>query len=154
MASPEVRFTIAPKIVAAVLERRGSYSSIGDSMRDLKNWVDSKGMAQAGYPFCLFYDNPTETRESDLRSAACVPLANAFETQGRYKVKRFPETEVAETRHRGAPEQFASTYGPFLEGLLRKGYQLEGPAREFFKTFSGVKGPGSGFLIQQPIRRK
>jgi len=154
MSTPAVKFTTAAKLTVASLERRGPYAEIGESMRHLKDWIDSKGIEQAGYPFCLFYDNPSETPALQLRSEACIPVGKAFESEGQFKMKRFPETQVAETRHVGPPEDFARTYGPFLEGLLRQGYKLVGPAREYYMTVSDVLGPGSGFLIQQPIAKK
>lgn len=154
LSTPEVKFTTAPKIIVASVERKGSYSTIGESMRDLKTWIDSKGIEQAGYPFCLFYDNPTEKAEAELRSEACIPVAKAFQSEGNFMMKEFGEAQVAETRHEGPPEEFSKTYGPFLEGLLNQGYQIVGPAREYFMTVSEVQGPGSGFLIQQPVARK
>ena len=122
-------------------------------MRDLKGWIDSKGIEQSGYPFCLFYDNPGETPEDDLRSEACIPVSKAFASEGQFKMKEMAQADVAETRHSGKPEDFAVTYGPFLEGLQNSGYHLEGPAREYFMTVSEVRGPGSGFLIQQPVTK-
>lgn len=154
MAVPEVKFTTTPKIIIAAIERKGSYYGIGESMTRLKEWIDRKGIEQSGYPFCLFYDNPTETSEEDLKSEACIPVGKAFDPEGEFKMKELGESQVAETRHHGPPEEFAKTYGPFLEGLLNEGYQLMGPAREYFMTASDVKGPGSGFLIQQPIAKK
>lgn len=154
MAQPEVKFTKAPRQVVAYSERRGPYSGIGESMRELKKWLDAKGIEQAGYPFCLFYDNPGETPVDELRSEACIPVRKTFEDDGQFKSKELGETDVAETRHEGPPEDFAKTYGPFLEGLLNQGYNIVGPAREYFMSPLDVKGPGSGFLIQQPIAKK
>ncbi|MDA4121461.1 MAG: GyrI-like domain-containing protein [Thaumarchaeota archaeon] len=154
MASPELKFTMAPRLLVASLERTGSYSGIWETMKELKAWIDSKGIEQSGYPFCLFYDNPTETPERELRSEACIPVAKSFEPEGAIIMKELPEVQVAETRHQGPPEEFAKTYGPFLEGLLNTGYQILGPAREYFMSVSDVKGPGSGFLIHQPIGKK
>jgi DNA gyrase inhibitor GyrI len=154
MAPPEVKFGTAPKVLVAYLERRGPYSGIGETMRTLKDWIDSEGIEQAGYPFCVFFDNPTETPESELRSEACIPVVKAFEPEEGIRIKEFEEVQVAETRHEGPPEEFAKTYGPFLEGLLQQGYQLLGPAREYFISVSKVEGPGSGFLIQQPVAKK
>ncbi len=149
-----MKFTHSPKMIVASVSMKGSYLRIGDAMRRLKDWIDAKGIEQAGYPFCLFYDNPTETRESALRSEACIPVAKPFEPEGEFRMKELGETMAAETRHGGPPEEFAETYGPFLEGLLKDGYQIVGPAREYFMSVSEVKGPGSGFLIQQPILKK
>ena len=144
----------APKMTVASVERKGPYPEIGAAMQRLKSWIDSKGIEQAGYPFCLFYDNPTETPEGELRSEACIPVRAPFQSEGDVMFKELAEVQVAETRHTGPAEEFAKTYGPFLEGLLNGGYALVGPAREFFMTVSEVKGPGSGFLIQQPIAKK
>jgi AraC family transcriptional regulator len=141
-------------MVVASLELKGDYAGIGGAMRRLKEWIDAKGIEQSGYPFCLFYDNPLETPVQGLRSEACIPVSSPFEGEGDFKMKTFSEGDVAETRHSGAPEEFYKTYGPFLEGLLKAGYQLLGPAREYFMTVSEVKGPGSGFLIQQPIQKR
>jgi effector-binding domain-containing protein len=154
MSYPEVKFKTAPKMTVASIERKGPYYEIGATMQRLKGWIDSKGIEQAGYPFCLFYDNPTETPEGDLRSDVCIPVGGPFQAEGEITQKEFAEALVAETRHTGPPEDFAKTYGPFLEGLLKEGYSLAGPAREFFLTVSEVKGPGTGFLIQQPIQKK
>ena len=154
MAYPEVKFMATPRMIVASIERKGSYSTVGDTMQRLKGWIDSKGIEQAGYPFCLFYDNPSETPEAELRSEACIPVGSLFDGEGDVSQKELAATQVAETRHNGPPEDFPKTYGPFLEGLLNAGYTLAGPAREFFMTVSGVKGPGSGFLIQQPVEKK
>jgi DNA gyrase inhibitor GyrI len=149
-----MKFSVSPKLTVASVEHRGSYATIGEDMRELKAWIDSRGIEQAGYPFCLFYDNPTETPESELRSDACIPVLNAFEPEGKFMMKQMDQVDVAETRHEGPPETFAKTYGPFLEKLINSGYRLLGPAREYFTAVSSVKGPGSGFLIQQPVARK
>jgi DNA gyrase inhibitor GyrI len=154
LAAPEVKFTTSPRLTVACVERKGSYTGIEGTMRELKAWIDSKGFEQSGYPFCLFYDNPGETPETELRSEACIPVAKPFEPEGEHKVKELEAIDVAETRHSGPPEEFSKTYGPFLEGLLSQGYKIVGPAREYFMTVSEVKGPGSGFLIQQPIIKK
>lgn len=71
--------------------------------------------------------------------------------EGRFEMKELPHVDVAETRHTGPPEQFAMTYGPFLEWLINNGYRILGPAWEYYTTVSDVKDPGAGFLIQQPI---
>jgi DNA gyrase inhibitor GyrI len=154
MPVPEIKFKTAPKMLVAYVERRGPYSGIGATMRSLKHWIDSMGIEQAGYPFCLFYDNPGETPPAQLRSEACIPVIKPFEPQGEHKMKELGEVEVAEIRHEGPPENFAKTYGPFLEGLLTQGYRLLGPAREYFMSAADVNGPGTGFLIQQPVEKE
>ena len=154
MASVEVKYTTSQKMTVAYVEVKGAYSQVEGAMKELKEWIDSKGIEQGGYPFCMFFDNPLDTPANDLRSEVCIPVAASFESDGTHKVKMLPDTSVAETRHSGVPEEFFKTYGPFLEGLLNGGYSLAGPAREYFMTVTEVKGPGSGFLIQQPITKK
>jgi len=150
----ETRMTTSPKVTVAYLELRGPYAGVGEAMKSLKAWIDAKGVEQSGYPFCLFYDNPLETPEAELRSEACIPVSGSFRPEGEVRVKELDETEVAETRHSGLPDDFHRTYGPFLEGLLNSGYELIGPSREYYMTVAEAKGPGLGFLIRQPVSRK
>jgi len=154
VAPPEVKFGTAPKVLVAYIEWKGPYSRIGETMRTLKDWIDSKGVEQAGYPFCVFFDDPDETPELELRSEVCIPVGKSFEPEGGIKAKELAEVQVAETRHEGPPEDFTKTYGQLLQGLLDQGYQALGPAREYYMSVSKVEGPGSGFLIQQPVARK
>ena len=151
---PETKFSNAGGVTVAYVSHKGSYQTIGDDMRDLKAWIDSKGIEQAGYAFCLYFDNPSETPVDELRSEACIPVSKPFSPEGEHSVKDLPPALVAETRHEGPAEQFGMTYGPFLEGLLNSGYQILGPAREYYMTVSDVRGPGAGFLIQQPVSKK
>jgi len=123
-------------------------------MLELESWMRSKGVRAAGNPFALYYDNPEGRDPEELRSEVCIPVEAPFPSSERVKFKEFPQTEVAETRHLGPPEKFAETYGPFLEWLLNNGFQIVGPAREFYEGISKRMGPGSGILIQQPIRKK
>lgn len=96
-----VKFTAAPKMTVACIKRKGAYSGVGESMRELKSWIDAKGIEQTGYPFCLFYDNPSETGEAELRSEVCIPVVTTFQPEGEVALKEMPEIEVAETRHEG-----------------------------------------------------
>ena len=123
-------------------------------MRLLMEWLDSRRMAPVGEPFCLFYDNPSATPEPELRSEACIPVRLLFPPDGLVRSKELPATLVAETAHAGPPEEFGKTYGPFLEGLLNQGYDLLGPARECYHAPADARGPGTGFLIQQPVSKK
>lgn len=153
MASPSVRFTREPAVRVAYLERRGPYSRVGAAMAELDRWVKGRGADQAGFPFCLFYDNPFETPEGELRSAACIPVRGELAPEGKFEVREFPPVDVAETRHNGPPEKFGETYGPLLEGLFRQGYSIAEPPREYFRRVEDVLGPGSGFAIRQPVRK-
>lgn len=153
MSSPEVKFTKAPKMFVAYVERKGPYTGTGEAMRSLKKWIDSKGIEQAGYPFCLFYDDPGKTPAADLRSEACIPVGKTFAPEGEFKSKELGETDVAEFRHEAKPGSYGEAYGPFLEGLVGQGYLLTGPAREYYMSANDVTGPGAGFLIQQPVSK-
>ena len=154
LSGPAVEFEVAPKIMVASLERRGPYAGVAKAMSELKSWIDSKGIEQVGYPFCLYYDNPTERLEPELRSEVCIPIAEVLEGEGRFRAKEMAGTQVAETRHKGPPDQFAMTYGPFPEGLLKGGYRILGPVREYYMTISDATGPGAGFPIQQSIAKR
>ena len=140
-------------MIAACVEVRGPYNEVGGPMRELGHWLRGKKIGASGDPFCLFYDNPGETPPAELRSEVCIPVPGPFDPEGDVRLRVFEPADVAETRHLGPPEEFGRTYGPFLERLLREGYRLEGPAREHYASAADVKGPGAGYLIQQPVSR-
>lgn len=138
----------------AYLEWKGAYSGVRGAMTELDGWVRGSGAAQAGFPFCVFFDNPFETPEAELRSAVCIPVRGELRPEGEYEVRDLSPVDVAETKHEGPPEKFGETYGPFLEGLSRQGYSVAEPPREYFRTAEDVRGPGSGFAIRQPVSKK
>jgi effector-binding domain-containing protein len=135
------------------IERRGPYEGIGLDLQEISDWLAAEKVQAAGKPFCMYYDNPGETPRSELKSEACMPVSGRVRTVGRMKVKELLAADVAETAHKGKPEDFAMTYGPFLEWLITHGYKLDGPAREYYDAITAKMGPGSGVLIQQPVRR-
>jgi effector-binding domain-containing protein len=151
---PEVKSGRSKRTTVASVGRRGPYSGIGGDMSSLKRWIESNHVQESGHPFCMFYDNPLETPEGELRSGACIPVTQPFESEGRSGCRELPEVEVAETSHPGPPEESYKTYGPFLQGLLKAGYRLQGPAWEGFRSVDDVRGPGSGYLIRQPIAQR
>lgn len=121
---------------------------------ELVAWMKGKRIAPASNPSALYYDNPTETPAAQLRNEACVPVPRPFSPEGKFKLKEFPKCLVAETKHEGPPEEYTRTYGSFLEGLLRGGYELISPAREFYLEARQGPGPGMGYMIQQPIAKR
>lgn len=102
MPGPAVKFVVAPKIVVASLEKTGASTGVADAMKELQSWIDSKGIEQVGYPSCMYYDNPTETPEPELRSEVCIPVDKVTEGEGKFRIKEMAETVVAETRHQRA----------------------------------------------------
>jgi effector-binding domain-containing protein len=153
MKALEMKYGRSPRIMAAALELKGSYAGIGKAFLELKGLMDAGGIEQAGKPFALFYDNPTEKQAADLVSEVCIPVSREFESMGRFRFKVLEAAEVAETRHTGTPESYTETYGLFLESLLKEGFRLAGPTREFFESPSAEAAPGRGFLIQQPVKK-
>ncbi len=143
----------SPHILATSLQFKGPYSQWGKGLMELKSWMEKRGLKASGRPFALFYDNPIETPKNELRSEACFPVAARFASEGRFTFKEFPECTVAEMRHPGPPEEYTRNYGAFLEGLLKAGYTLLGPAREFFESPAANLRPGMGILIQQPTKK-
>lgn len=154
MATPEARFVREPKKTVAYIELKGPYSGAGRAMAELWRWVESAGAETAGDPFCMFFDNPSETPEAELRSAVCVPIRGDVAPDGRFQVRELPEADAAETRHVGPPEEFGRTYGPFLESLMAAGFSIAEPAREYFRRPEDAGGPGTGYAIRQPISKK
>lgn len=144
----------AVPIRVAYVELVGPYESWGKGLMELVSWLETNGVPMAGSPMGLFYDNPLETPPEKLRSEACVPVKAGLRPGGKFRVRDLSGGMLAVTRHRGPPERYTETYGSFLEGLLKEGYTLKGPAWEVFDKPRQDLRPGMGIAIRQPIGKE
>src|SRR5208283_4707348 len=127
MSSLGLKFEKAPQTKVAYVQLIGPYENWGNGLVELKEWLKSQQVQIVGKPIALFYDNPTETPSAKLRSDACFPIQGDVRPAGKFQIKDLPAGEIAVTKHNGSPEEYTSTYGSFLEGLLKQGYMLYGP---------------------------
>jgi DNA gyrase inhibitor GyrI len=142
-----------PQMRVAYVQLIGPYENWGRGLMELKAWLEERHVRVVGRPLGLFYDNPTETPASDLKSDACLPIEGEFAPVGKFRVKDLAAGEVAVTRHAGPPEEYTKTYGAFLEGLVNEGYTFYGPAREIFEEARLDLHPGMGVQIQQLVKK-
>jgi DNA gyrase inhibitor GyrI len=91
---------VSPMTVAFV-PLIGPYEDWGKGLMQLKGWLVQERVRVVGKPIGLFYDNPTETPASKLRSDACFPIKEKVE--GKFQVKELPGGQAAETMHTGPP---------------------------------------------------
>lgn len=154
MSNEGVELSRVKAIRVAFVELTGPYEEWGKGLMELKRWINGKRVRIIGSPIGLFYDNPTETPPSELRSEACLPIHGDVQSEGRFRIKDLPAADVATTRHTGPPEEYTKTYGSFLENLLRHGYTFDGPAREIFADSDPALRPGMGVRIEQPVVKR
>lgn len=151
MNMTEIRIEKAEPIRVAYVELVGPYEDWGKGLMNLVSWLKANKVRIAGPPIGLYYDNPLETPSERLRSEACVPVSGMVRSGGRVKVKDLPGGQVAVTKHKGQPDRYTDTYGSFLEGLIKEGYAIAGPAWEVFDEPREDLRPGIGIAIKQPI---
>ena len=63
-----------------------------------KEWLDRKHVEATGRPIGLFYDNPLETPAVEPRSEACLPISEAVQAEGRFKIKDLPAVKQQRPR--------------------------------------------------------
>jgi len=140
-------------IRVAYVQLTGAYENWGRGLMELKKWLDNQGVEIVGRPIGLFYDNPTETPEDELKSDACFPIRGEIKPNAEVHVKELPGGDIATTRHVGPADQYTRTYGSFLEDLMSKGFVFYGPAREIFEEPRQDLRPGMGIRIEQLVRK-
>jgi AraC family transcriptional regulator len=154
MSSLSLKFQRVTQTKVAYVQLIGPYENWGEGLVELKEWLQSQQAQIVGKPIGLFYDNPTETPPTKLRSDACLPIQGDLIPTGKFQIKDLPAGEIAVTRHLGPADEYTRTYGSFLEGLLKQGYMFYGPAREIFEEARPDLRPGMGIQIQQLVRKR
>ncbi len=117
----------------------GSYQQTGDVLDEMIAWVLRVGHPYAGPPMGIYYDNPEEVAEEELRAEVAVPIDEECEGGEKVVRKQLPGCLVAWAVHQGPYDQVKQVYGEIFAWIAENGYRCpEGVgAREIF-----LKGPG------------
>lgn len=121
-------------MTVASLNRTGPYSKIGSALKELKSWLDSNKVNPAGTPFVFYYDDSQCVPPESCNWAVCIPIpATALSSKkAGIIVSKLPAMSVAWTIHTGGYGNVQDTYDKLLEWIDEEGYEVTGPAVEFF----------------------
>lgn len=74
----EVSIQTFPALHLAALAHRGAYHDIGESFEKLAAWAAGQGLPPGARSFGLYYDDPESVATEELRSDACVAIAEGL----------------------------------------------------------------------------
>lgn len=146
--------TIEPVTVVS-LAKKGSYKEVGKTIADLISWVMTKKVNMMGAPFAVYYDDPSKVAPESARYEICIPVAPETKGDNQFVVKNLPAMEVASTIHIGSYDKVGSVYGKLAAWITEKGYDIAGPAREFYlNNPTSVPVESLKTEIQFPVTKK
>jgi len=119
------------------LEHRGDYRQLGVVMRRVLESARCDGIEVEGPPFALFYDDPGRVAISDLRSRACLPVANHQGLATKLGTDLLPRAMVAYGLVPGAYDQVPRAYPALFRYLDDHGWVQGGPVREVYLVNPG-----------------
>jgi len=114
------------------LENMGPYKETGALLPEVHRLLAAQGIKPAGPPFALFYDDPSATAASKLRSRACVPVGSW--TQPGYPLSKdtLPSRTVAYAVASGPYPGVPACYPGIFAYMSRMNWTIAGPIREIY----------------------
>ncbi len=118
---------------------KGPYDQTEDVLDELMGWI-----MRVGHPFCappraVYYDDPEQVPEDELRAEVCLPVAEDVRGDDDVEYKELPETEVAYKLHEGSYDGIPAVYEELFEWIEENGYSFkeELGTREIFHKLYG-----------------
>jgi effector-binding domain-containing protein len=126
---------IAP-VTVAYNAAKGDFGKIPAAFGALYGWMGAKGIAPAGMPSGVYYDDPRQVPVEDcrweLRSPVAPGTAEApVDSQG-LGIKQVPGYQVASTMYKGPYAAMAPTYEALAAWVIANGYAFAGPPEEVY----------------------
>lgn len=148
---------IAPATVAYI-ERKGSFGQVASTFGVLYGWIGARGIASAGMPSGVYYDDPQQVPEADCRWELRAPvLDGTIEVApkvGEPGVKVVPAYLAAATMYKGPYQDMAPTYESLGAWIVANGYQFAGPPEEVYYSDPATTAPADYLTeIRFPVVR-
>ena len=130
---------IDPIQVIAIRDTLPGFDSFGKLLGELFGELGGMGIAPAGPPIALYYDQ--EHKESDVDVEVAAPIGGEVpQLSGRARQRELPaEGKMASLMHCGSYEDFNQAYKALMAWVDANDYQMSGPIREIY-----LRGPESG----------
>ncbi|MFW6457430.1 MAG: AraC family transcriptional regulator, partial [Planctomycetota bacterium] len=110
-----------------------------DKLDELMAWLLRVGHPYSGRPFAIYYDDPAEVEEEDLRAEVCLPINEECEPEGEVERKTVEGGDFASVIHEGSYAGLDDAYDEIFDWLEENGYQMdeEMGTREVFEVLMG-----------------
>jgi len=121
---------------------QGPYDQTEDVLDELMGWI-----MRVGHPFCappraVYYDDPEEVPEDELRAEVCLPVAERVMGDDEVENKQLPETEVAYIMHEGPYDGIPAVYEELFSWIEENDYTFReglGTREVFHKLYGEVE---------------
>jgi len=136
---PEVELkSIEPQTVMS-LSFTGPYEQTGDRLDELMAWLLRAGHPYSAPPFCIYYDDPEQVPEDELRAEVCLPIEEQCDGDHTVTRKTVPGGEFACLVHTGPYEGIREVYRHLFDWMQQNGYRhlVELGTREVFHKILG-----------------
>lgn len=157
MAEEEIKTKHVEPTAVVTKSFQGPYDQTEDILDELMGWIMRVGHPYSSPPLAVYYDDPAQVAEEDLRGDVCLPVAEVVEGDDQAQVKELPETEVAFKLHEGAYDGIADVYEEIFSWIEDQGYSFreELGTREIFHKIYGQAETEEQLVteVQVPIEK-
>ena len=135
------------------LEAQSSLLDVSALFQQIKDYTGERKVPLKGDHLVIVYDPPEAINREQAHYAAAVELAGDCTGDGELTVVVQSNMTVAYECFQGPYEGWADVYQRIVSWIHDKGYQVAGPAREFYLV--GPPADPASFIteVQIPIRR-
>jgi AraC family transcriptional regulator len=112
----------------------GSFAGMPQAFETLAAWAGPRGLLRPDTEtMALYWDDPTTTRESDIRSDACLTVPEGVDGDGEVRVIELPAGAYAWARHVGPYDTLPDTYAALMHFVQERGRAFrDAPAMEIY----------------------
>ncbi len=105
-----------PEHNVAYIRHIGPYNQIGQAIQRIFEWAGPKGLIQFPKTQCMavYYDNPEQVAESELKSDACLTVPEGTPEDGDVKIMKIPGGKFAVAHVEIDPSEYGEAWDKLL----------------------------------------
>lgn len=130
------QFMPVDSMTVASLAKMGPYADAGKAITELMDMAQKQKLEQAGPPFGMYYDNPTQVKPESTKYEVCFPVKPGTKVMADKKtgfsVKKTSPMQVAVTDYMGPYDQVAPVYEKLYKWIADNKYEAAGPMIEWY----------------------
>jgi len=111
----------------------GPYHAAGAAIVELVTWAGNAKVPPMSAPFAVYLTGPEVPQES-AKWEACMGVPADLKGDAKVLVKQMAAMEIAATRHVGPYDKVGPVYEQLAQWVSENGYEVAGPALEFYLT--------------------
>ena len=125
-----------------------------DYIKDLKKWARKRRAKPYGKPTAFYISDFDKSSNNSFRADIGIPIRRLHKGGSGYKLKFYPDIQVATMKFQGTPADYAEAYKEIYDFIEEKGYKPFGQRMEKFKEVPKEKNGVFNIksVLQIPVR--